>query len=236
MQHIENKTLSPLKSIVLKCLASGLNALKNGQKEYSANAIEIYTHDIFSRVSEIDNIFKGLKISLSYIKQTELIISDFDFSDLHSFHVENFYLRLTSISDRCIKLAGTTILIDKNRIERYDGNKIVKKALKEYSDEINNSIREVESIIRKFRDKRNDIAHCSGYSTKNICALQTIENSNASEKEIFEKIIPVSGLKSIISDESSVVFEQTIESLNHAVSGLIYNLSSIYLSVIKTGT
>lgn len=232
MQHIENKTLNPLVPIAFKCLRKGLKAMGNSQKEYSANDIEIYARDILSRVSEIDNTFKGLKISLSYIKQNELSISYFDFSELHSFHVENFYLRLTSISDRCIKLAGTTILIDKNKIENFKGNKIVKKALKEYSDEINNSISEVESIIQKFKDKRNDIAHCSGYSTKNICALQTIENSKVSVKEMFEKIIPVSELKSIISNESSVVFEQTIEDLNHAVSGLIDNLSSIYLSII----
>ena len=98
-------------------------AQENGQVNAKVSEKQKYAHDIYARVLEIDNAFKTLKMALEYLGKEKFDDSEFDLSEHYAFHAENFLLRLTSVVDRCHLLAGTTVLLDKNKMECNGGNK-----------------------------------------------------------------------------------------------------------------
>src|SRR5690606_25468603 len=110
-----------------------LSALQSGDQTYIASAKEQYAQNVFSRVYEIDNAIKSMNIALEYLSKSKFDGTEYNFSEHHAFHVENFLLRLTSVVDRAFLLAGTTMLMENSEIERLGGNKKVSRNLKEFS-------------------------------------------------------------------------------------------------------
>ena len=147
-QHPKIKQFFPL---VTKSLSRGAKAFSNGEKSYEASAIEKYAQDIFSRVSEIDNAFTKMSITIEYLKKSCYDNSDYSFSDHHSFHVENFLLRLTSVVDRSYLLAGSTMLMENHNIEKLGGNKTVSHELKSFSPGSYEILKKMEKEINHLR-------------------------------------------------------------------------------------
>ena len=130
MPHTENPNIKQFFPLVTDSLSKGMAAFLNGSDSYSASAIEIYAQNIFSRVAEIDNAIKSISITLEYLHQKTYGNSDYNFSEHHVYHIENFLLRVTSVVDRSYLLAGSTIMMENSRIEKIGGNqKIYKKLL-----------------------------------------------------------------------------------------------------------
>lgn len=52
-----------------------LSALEKGDKKCTVTEIQKYAHDVFSRVSEIDNAFKNLNIAIEYLTILRTVLS-----------------------------------------------------------------------------------------------------------------------------------------------------------------
>ena len=164
-------------------------------------------------------------MSIEYLAKKEFGGSKFEFTSHHSFHVENFILRLTGIADRCWLLVGSSLLIEKKSIEKLQGKSKIKKEIQIFPH-IEESVGTIDSIVQKFRKDRNDIAHNSGYSNKNISTLVAI---NQFDIEVDD----MPSAYQYVVNESVDLLQPAIEELNSAVTNLISSLSFIYKRVVN---
>ena len=232
MLHSENSHIKQFFPLVTESLKKGLSALKNGEKTYSASAIEIYAQKIFSRVYEIDNAFKNISLTIEYLNKKSYSDSEFDFSEHHAFHVENFLLRLTSVVDRCYLLTGSTLLMADKKIEKLAGKKDVYKKLKDFSPESAKILTVMDSKIGELKKQRNEVAHQAGFSSKNLGVIQAIENAkSASQMQSITDIMPLDNIKDIVIDDSVEKFQEVSTSMNELVTELIDSLFFVYIKL-----
>lgn len=222
--------------MVAKSLKEALSAETNGDKTYTLSAMEQYSQNIFSRVYEIDNAFKNMSIALEYLGKKTYSDSEYKFSEHHAFHIENFLLRLTSIVDRSHLLAGSTMLMENSKIERLGGNKKVYKELIDFSSVSAEILDKMSVTVKSLRDTRNKVAHQSGYSSRNLSVLQTIENAeleSLSVKEITD-IMSYDEIKNIVIDDAIQPFKDVLSAIDSLVKELINSLSFVYTGLLES--
>jgi len=233
--HSENPNIKQFFALVTASLFKGLSALSNGEKTYNASAMEKYSQDIFERTTEIDNAFKNINITLEYLSKKSYADSKYNFSEHHTFHIENFLLRLTSVVDRSYLLAGSTMLMENSKIERLGGNGKVHKELSSFSPASLDILRSMEDAVNHLRGPRNKVAHQAGFFSKNLCILQTIENSRSesiSTKEITD-IMSYDEIKDLVIADSLEQFKKVSSALDGLVAELINSLSFVYSGLLK---
>ncbi|MFP3352220.1 Cthe_2314 family HEPN domain-containing protein [Pseudoalteromonas sp. SIMBA_153] len=236
MKHSENQHVTRLLPLVAEYLQSGLEGVINEAETFHATERQKYAHDVCSRVFEIDNAFENLELSIEYLKRATFSDSNFDFTSHHSFHFENFLLRLTSVIDRCYLLAGSTVLLANETIEKLGGNRKVTKELADISPNAVEIIKKLEKEVESLRPLRNQVAHNNGYSNKNLLAVRVIESSEGDIKKQFSEILPVDTLKDIVINDSVSLFEPVITNVNMLVDHLLNELAEIYTKITKTNT
>jgi hypothetical protein len=213
-----------------------MSALSNGYSSYSASAIEKYAQDVLSRVAEIDNAFKNMSLTIEYLQQKTYNDLKYNFSEHHAFHIENFLLRLTSVVDRSYLLAGSTMLMENSKIERMGGNGKVNKELVDFSPTSAAILKQMEDTINHLRIPRNKVAHQAGFSSKNLCVLQTIENAeieSISVKQITD-IMSYDEIKEVVIDESLEQYQSVLSVMDSLVKDLIDNLSFVYNGLLQS--
>lgn len=233
--HSENAYIKQLFPLVTKSLSNALSEMQKGNTSYSITPLEQYAQTIFSRVAEIDNAFKHLLITLEYLKKSYYADTQYNFSEHHAFHIENFLLRLISIIDRSHLLAGSTMLMENHQIEKLGGNKKIYQKLTDFSAESADILSKMTNAAGELKSDRNKVAHQSGYSSKNIMVLQTIEN--ADESVCIKKITDLMSyeeIKNIAINESIEKFTGVISTMNTLVKDLIDSLSFVYTGLLET--
>ncbi len=197
--------------------------------------MERYSQEVFARTAEIDNAFKNIDITFEYLAKKTHTNSNFKFSEHHAFHVENFLLRLTSVVDRSYLLAGSTMLLENSKIEKLGGKKLVHNKISEFSPESFSILKRMEDTISHLKGHRNKVAHQSGYSNKNLCILQAIENSDPTSTPIREitEIISYESIKNLVITDSTREFQKITSTLDSLVTQLIDSLSFVYSGLLK---
>lgn len=236
MLHTENPNIKQFFPLVTDSLSRGMAALSDGDNSYGASPIEIYAQNIFSRVYEIDNALKNISITMEYLRQTNYEDSEYSFSDHHAHHIENFLLRLTSVVDRSYKLAGSTIMMKDDQIERMGSNQKIDKKLIESYPASAAILKDMKDTIRELRIPRNKVAHQAGFSSKNLCVLQAIENAgidSISVKKITDAM-PYDKIKEVVSDEAIEQYESVLLAVDKLITDLIDSLSSLYTSFLQS--
>jgi len=235
MPHTENPNIKQFFPLVTKSISKGLDALSNDNSSYSASVVEQYAQNIFSRAAEIDNAFKNISITMEYLRRKTYGDSKYSFSEHHAHHIENFLLRLTSVVDRSYLLAGSSVLMENSNIERIGGNNRVNKELLEHAPISAAILKEMNDAIADLRQPRNKVAHQAGFSSKNLCVLQAIENAgieSISVKEITN-IMSYDKIKEVVSDESIEQYESVLLVIDKLVTDLINNLPFLYTDLLQ---
>ena len=236
MSHTENPNIKQFFPLVTDSLSKGMAAFSNGNNSYSASAIEIYAQNIFSRFYEIDNALKNMSITMDYLRKKKYEDSGYNFSEHHAHHIENFLFRLTSVVDRSYKLAGSTIRMEEDQIERMGSNQKINKKLLESYPPSAAVLKDMQDTIKELRIPRNKVAHQAGFSNQNLCVLQTIENAKTesiSIKEITDRM-SYDNIKEMVSDESIEQYENVLLAIDKLVTDLINSLSPVYTSLIQS--
>jgi len=197
--------------------------------------MEKYSQDIFGRTAEIDNAFKNINITLEYLSKNTYTDSKYSFSEHHALHIENFLLRLTSVVDRSYLLAGSTMLMENSKIERLGGNRNVYKELATFSPASSEILKNMEDAIDHLREPRNKVAHQAGFSSKNLCILQAIENSKIESISITKitDIMSYDEIKELVIADSLEKFQSASSVLDGMVTELINSLSFVYSGLLK---
>ena len=238
MPHIENPNIKQFFPLVTKSLSKGMDALSNDDSSYNASSIEIYAQNIISRVDEIDNALKNMSITMEYLRKKNYEDSEYNFSEHHAHHIENFLLRSTSVVDRSYKLAGSTIMMKNEQIEKQGSNEKIYKKLLSISQASATILKDMKDTIKDLRTPRNKVAHQAGFSSKNLCVLQAIENAgieSISVKEITD-IMSYDKIKEVVSDESIEQYESVLLVIDKLVTDLINSLSFVYTGLIQSNS
>lgn len=234
MLHSENNHIKQFFPLVTNVLEKGLIALQDGEKAYSATPIEIYAQNVFSRAYEIDNAFKCIALTLEYLSKKSYQDSEYNFSEHHEFHVENFLLRLTSVVDRCYLLVGSTLLMADKQIEKLGGKKDIYKKVKAFSPDSAKILTNMDLTISALKKTRNKVAHQAGFSNKNLGVIQVIENAeSASQVESLTDIMPLDAIKDIVIEDSVVQFQEVSSAMDRLVTELIDSLAYVYSTLLE---
>ena len=236
MPHIENPNIKQFFPLVTKSLSKGMDALSNDDSSYNASSIEIYAQNIISRVDEIDNALKNMSITMEYLRKKNYEDSEYNFSEHHAHHIENFLLRSTSVVDRSYKLAGSTIMMKNEQIEKQGSNEKIYKKLLSISQASATILKDMKDTIKDLRTPRNKVAHQAGFSSKNLCVLQAIENAgieSISVKEITD-IMSYDKIKEVVSDESIEQYESVLLVIDKLVTDLINSLPFRYTDLLQS--
>jgi len=93
----------------------------------------------------------------------------------------------------------------------------------------------MENAIEYLREPRNKVAHQAGFSSKNLCVLQAIENSkfeSVSIKQITD-VMSYDDIKELVISDSLEKFQSAASALDSLVNELISNLSLVYSGLLK---
>ncbi len=128
------------------------------------------------------------------------------------------------------------MLMENGEIERLGGNKKVHKQLSSFSPEAFSILKRMEDTITHLRVPRNKVAHQSGFSSKNLCILQTIESSavESISVKMITDIMSYDEIKDIVVANSLEQFKSVAIALDKLVAELIDSLSFVYSGIINS--
>ncbi len=232
MKHTQNKILDKLSPYRLNCTKYMYSDYVNEDKD-EITQIDIYSYNTYYRVMEIDNVLKNLELTLEYLRKRDFSDSSYNFITHHTFHIENFFLRLTSLIDRCYLFTGTSLGFNSKKIEKISGKKLIIEKLKELSHPNVFILKKLDEIINKFKKDRNKIAHQESYYRKNFIILDTIDNEDKEFSRLFNIDISIEEVKSHEIFQTNKLFDSLIYELNKLITELINNFDDIYITVIS---
>ena len=94
----------------------------------------------------------------------------------------------------------------------------------------------MSDAVGNLRETRNKVAHQSGYSSKNIMVLQTIENAGKESvcvKNITD-IMSYEEIKNIVIDDAITPFTEVVTTMDDLVKELIDSLSFVYTGLLES--
>lgn len=169
---IEHPALAVILEDLRICLVKMLAQDKPAQVKVSF--AEDRAHAIFSRVSEIDNCLRSLRIAITGL-QAEAT-SQSPNVEQYRYHTENYLLRLTGIYDRACRFAGVAIGMTDQQVDKQSGNSDVLRNLK-CSGAWGGAVErlcELKAMLAPHWGNRNVLAHEGQFSSMEIGLFVTI--------------------------------------------------------------
>jgi hypothetical protein len=164
---IEHPSLVGLSGDLRSCLVKMLSPAKGKSEEVQVSPAEHRAHSIFSRVAEVDNCLRSLRIAVAGL-QAEAKSASPDVEQ-YRYHVENYLLRLTGLYDRACRLAGVAIGMTSAQVDRQRGNSEVLGALKRLKAQRPlETLAELKALLEPHWDTRNVVAHAGEFSSRQI--------------------------------------------------------------------
>lgn len=118
-------------------------------------------------ISCIDQLYLSVSMLTGYNKKN--IPKNINRYDYIVFGIENYYLRLTSVYDRCLRLANTVFQL--GLPERECRESTITKNLHIKKTSVAQSLEDLDRFTISFRFHRNTVAHNSTYSEKELNLL-----------------------------------------------------------------
>lgn len=127
------------------------------------------------------------------------------------------------------------MVMENHIIENLGGKRKVSSKLLDFSPDSETILRKMDDAIGHLRTSRNKVAHQAGYSSKSLCVLQTIENSEAESISVREitDIMSYDQIKDAVIDESIDKFETVLPIIDDLVEKLIESLSFVYDGLLE---
>lgn len=197
------------------------------------NNIDIYFYNTYNRVLNIDDTYKKLLISLEYLEKREFTDTEYNFITHHSYHVENFLLRLTGLVDRCYLYAGTTLNLNPKKIENIGRKKFIIKELDNMSHPNALLLRRLDDLVKKFKDDRNKIVHQENYSRETFIILESLDNEDKEFSKKFKSKINIEEVKSHEICTTKEMFQKSLDCLHSEINDLIDGFDDLYINVIE---
>ncbi len=160
-----------------------------------ANPLEQYSLDCFEAVRNVTNCIEQLDFAAELLSgyRSSTAPNSMNRHDHIVFAIENYYLRITSVYDRCLRLTNT--LYQLGLSERDCKNSTIVKNTHVKGSDIETSLKTLDKFTNKFRQYRNSVAHNETYSEDDklnmIASYYFLEEQGATEiikfKHIYKK-------------------------------------------------
>lgn len=221
---ISHPAFAPLKTSYANAILKGLNEI-SGDKQLFTEC-EKYSFDVINRVMEIDSALDGLKIGIFYLEQVDLDFTSFGFSKVFVYHIENIVSRLTTVEERVKLLVATSLLKGNMKVASSKGRNEFEELVNDFQP-IKSKVNLLSTVVSKYKILRNEIAHESSYSSKNIIIASTLEET--------EMNLPInhSEMKRYILSSITPEFSGLILEIDKSVNSVISELSEIYSKLIN---
>lgn len=164
---IEHPSLAQIGEELRSCLVKMLSEARGKPARVEVTSAEHRAHALFSRVAEVDNCLRSLRIAVAGIQaEATSLAPDVE---QYRYHVENYLLRLTGLYDRACRLAGTAIGMTSTQVDRQSGNSDVLRALKRLGAQSSlGTLGELKVLLEPHWDSRNVVAHAGEFSSREI--------------------------------------------------------------------
>lgn len=170
---IEHPALTAINEDLRSCLLKLLAHAKGGPAQVEVSPAEHRAHAIFSRVAEVDNCLRSLRIAIAGL-QAEAT-SESPSVEQYRYHVENYLLRLTGIYDRACRFAGIATGMPSEQVDQQSGNsKVLSRLKRSGAQKPLETLRELKALLEPHWDNRNMVAHAVEYSSREIGLFVTV--------------------------------------------------------------
>ena len=143
----------------------------NPEQDSLATRRESYAIEILLSIGSVVNCIEQLHFSVDMLSgyrssSTPNQMSRYDYI---VFGIENYYLRLTSVFDRCLRLAN--VIYQLGLPERQCNNDSIIKNSHVKGTPVGKTLKELDKYTGPFRFHRNTVAHQATYSEKELDQL-----------------------------------------------------------------
>jgi hypothetical protein len=193
--------------------------------------LEQYTLDCFKAIKNITNCMEQLNFSIDLLSGYRASTSPQSMNrhDHIVFAIENYYLRITSVYDRCLRLVNT--LYNLGLPERDCKNSTIVKNIHVKGSNIETSLKSLDKFTNNFRQFRNSVAHNETYSEDDklnvIASYYFLEAQGAAEIIRFKHLYKTETDKYIKDKKSE--FKVHLVKLEGLIIGFLNAVNTKYL-------
>lgn len=184
---IEHKSLKPLSSHMGAFLLKGFEGLKGEDANFFATPVEIFSSNVYGRVIELDNCLEAMRIAI--FELNSIAKSPTSSAKMFRYHYENYVLRLAGLLDRAYRLVGVVLEIPDAKLSKIGSNATVLKTSLDSVPPVHAQLLVLRELLAERSKARNDIAHSSVYSSKELglfTVVEQIELSAIDPKQVHE--------------------------------------------------
>lgn len=185
-----------------------------------------------SIVNCIDQLYFSIKMLSGY--RSNITKKDMNRYDYIVFGVENYYLRLTSVFDRCLILAN--VIYQLGLPDRQCRNDTIIKNSHIMRTSVATRLKELDKFTQPFRFHRNTIAHTTSYTDKELNQLGSyyyiVEHDNS--LKIYDHQYKTLADKYIA--DKKIDFDENILKLVNLVDEYFFSLLNIFEKKLKSYT
>ncbi len=196
------------------------------ENDPSATRKESYAIETLLSVGNVVSCIDQLHFSIDMLAgyRSSSTLDKMNRYDYIVFGIENYYLRLTSVCDRCLRLAN--VIFQLGLPERQCNNESIIKNSHVKETPVAKALTELDKFTGPFRFHRNTVAHQGTYSEKDLDQLGTyyilVEEDDSFERYryLFKK------------KTDDFVAEKKVEFKDHLVN--LENLVETYFDAVRT--
>jgi len=143
----------------------------NPEQDPSATKRESYAIETLRAIGEVVDCIDQLHLSVDMLSgyKSRRVPNRMNRYDYIVFGIENYYLRLTAVFDRCLRLANATYQL--GLPERQCNNDTIIKNSHVKGTPVAKPLKELDKFTEAFRFHRNRVAHQATYSEKDLYPL-----------------------------------------------------------------
>lgn len=183
---LENETF--IKSLLRK--SSKLYLTKSNKFRKKLSAKELYQREILEVCLRLHSTINTLNFSRLFLEENKTFLDESSLllinkSDFFRYHIECFFIRVTTYKDLVFKIINKTydFKIDENiGLE----NKVKKEIKKQNIDELAELLIGLDIIMDKIKPIRNELAHGNYYEDIDLTLIQSMETIKQNNSKEYE--------------------------------------------------
>lgn len=186
---LENETF--FKSLLKKSIK--LYLTKSNRIRKKLNPKDSYQKEILEICLNLHSNINTLNLSRLFLEENKLFLNEssqslISKSTFFRYHIECFFIRITSYKDLIFKLINKTYEFKINENIGLEG-KVRKEVQKQNIEEIEELLVGLDIIMERIKPIRNELAHGDYYNDIDLTLIQSMETTHRNEDKEYEDSI-----------------------------------------------
>ncbi|MEZ4590286.1 MAG: Cthe_2314 family HEPN domain-containing protein [Chloroflexota bacterium] len=189
----------------------------------------IYATDTMLSVSNVVSCIDQLHFSVDMLSgyRAEALPEKMNRYDYIVYGIENYYLRLTSIHDRCLRLAN--IIFNLGLPNRHCNNATIIHNSHIKGTEVANSLKALDKFTNPFRSHRNAVAHEATYSEESLAQLGLLHHFLDEDESWINYRYPAKKMTDEFVANKKTEFHGNLEELELLVTNYFDSINPFFI-------